>query len=81
LPIPIKTINKNVIVMDDEMENIMGNKSGNLCADFVILSVVTWENIDPTMKSGAEQEFAVGFFCDLVKSLLDQVRILSSDMD
>jgi hypothetical protein len=74
-------ITENIIVMDDQMKNIIGNEPGDVGGNLIILAAVTGKNTDPAIESRAEQEIATRFFRHLVKGFTNRVRVFSSDMD
>lgn len=81
LSIAIKEIAKNIIVMDDQMKNIIGETFCDFDRDSIVLSTVVWENTHPAVECRAEQESAIGCFRYIVEGFLNHARVFSSDVN
>ena len=71
LPIAIKVIRENIVIINSQMKNIIWNQPGNLCRDWLIPANVTGENAYPSIDCWAKQKFAIGFFRHLFKNFLN----------
>src|SRR5689334_19428418 len=79
--IAIKEIRKYIIVMDNQMEDIIRKTLCDVDRDSIGLFTLTGENADPPIDRRPDQKFAIDFFRDTLKGLLNGRRVFSSDMD